>query len=179
MLFLKKKEINTLHFHDDTSEIVRYGSNNLFVPLASPASRLIREAPTLTASRPFSSPPSPPSPSGDASGLCPGADGGGGGVVLEEALRVAVPEAPPVLEEAPRAAMPEATSAARPEMATQGVLASGSSSAPRGASEEVLAASQAASGGRALGRRPGGHRAATLRNRLWDLDPGGGGAGRR
>ena len=53
-----------------------------------------------------------------------GTDGGGGGVVLEETLRAAVPEA---------------TLAAGPEMATQGVPAPGSS-------EEVLAASRAAAG---------------------------------
>ena len=89
-----------------------------------------------------------------------GTDGGGGGVVLEETLRAAVSEAPPVLEEAPRAAVPEATPAAGPETATQGVPASGSSSAPGGASEEVLAASQAANAGRALVLRSGGRRAA-------------------
>ena len=36
-----------------------------------------------------------------------GTDGGGGGVVLEETLRAAVSEMPPVLEEALRAAAPE------------------------------------------------------------------------
>jgi len=36
-----------------------------------------------------------------------GADGGGGGIVLEEALRAAAPEAPSAMEEAPRVAVPE------------------------------------------------------------------------
>ena len=53
-------------------------------------------------------------------------------------------------------AVPEATPAAGPETATQGIPASGSSAAPGGASEEVLAASQAASGGHALVPRQGG-----------------------
>ena len=93
---------------------------------------------------------------------------------MEETLRAAVSEAPPVLEEAPRAAVPEATPAAGLETATQGVLASGSetatqgvpvsgsSSALGGASEEVLAASRAASGEYALVPRQGGRRAAVL-----------------
>nr|XP_045084577.1 chloride intracellular channel protein 6-like [Aegilops tauschii subsp. strangulata] len=85
-----------------------------------------------------------------------GADGGGGGAVLEEALQAAVPGAPSVLEEAPRAAVPEATSAAGPVVAQQAVRASGSLTAPGGASEEVLAASGAASGEHALPARSGG-----------------------
>nr|XP_040252140.1 uncharacterized protein LOC109777838 [Aegilops tauschii subsp. strangulata] len=56
-----------------------------------------------------------------------GTDGGGGGVSLEETLRAAVSEAPPVLEEAPWAAVPEAIPAAGPETVTQGVPASGAS----------------------------------------------------
>ena len=89
-----------------------------------------------------------------------GTDGGGGGGIFEETLWAAVSEAPPVLEEAPRAAVPEATPAAGPETATQGVPASRSSSALGGASEEVLAASRAASGEYALVPRQGGRRAA-------------------
>ena len=54
----------------------------------------------------------------------------------------------------------EAASGAGSETATQGVPASGSSSAPGQASEEVLAASRAASGEYALVPRQGGRRAA-------------------
>ena len=89
-----------------------------------------------------------------------GTDGGGGGVILEETLRAAVSEAPPVLEEAPRAAVLEATPATGPETATQGVPASGSGSATQGVLEEVLAASRAASEEHALVPRQGGRRAA-------------------
>ena len=81
-----------------------------------------------------------------------GADGGGGGGVLEEAPWAAAPEAPPTMEEAPQAAVPK--------VAMQGAPVSGSPLAPEGASEEVLAASQAASGGHALVPRQGGRRAA-------------------
>ena len=81
-----------------------------------------------------------------------GTDGGEGGVALEEAPQAVVPEAQPVVEEAPQAAVPE--------VATQGVPVSEEVTAPGGASEEVLAALQAASGGRALVLRPGGRRAA-------------------
>ena len=70
-----------------------------------------------------------------------GTDGGGGGVVLEETLRAAATEVPPVLKEAPRAAVPKVTPAAGSETATQGVPASGSGSAMQGVPEEVLAAS--------------------------------------
>ena len=54
-----------------------------------------------------------------------GTDGGGGGVVLEETLRAAALDAPPVLEEAPQAAVPEATPAAGPVVAQQAVPMSG------------------------------------------------------
>ena len=70
-----------------------------------------------------------------------GADGGGRGVVSEEALREAASEVPPTMEEVPQAAVPEATLADGPVVATQGVPTSESSSAPGGASKEVLAAS--------------------------------------
>ena len=58
-----------------------------------------------------------------------------------------------MLEEEPRGA-------AGPEAATQGVPTSGSQTAPERASEEVLAASGAASGEHALVPQQGGHRAA-------------------
>ena len=79
---------------------------------------------------------------------------------MEETLRAAASEAPPVLEEAPRAAVPEVTPAAGPETATQGVPASGSETATQGVPEEVLAASRAASGEYALVPRQGERRAA-------------------
>ena len=88
-----------------------------------------------------------------------GADGGGGGAVLEEALPEAVPEAAPVLEEAPRAAVPEATPAAGPVVAQQAIPASGSSTVPERSSEEVPAASGAVSWEHALVPRQGGRRA--------------------
>nr|XP_045090085.1 tol-Pal system protein TolA-like [Aegilops tauschii subsp. strangulata] len=92
-----------------------------------------------------------------------GTDGGGGGIILEETLRAAVSEAPPVLEEAPRAAVPEATSAAGPETVTRGVPASGPETATQGVpasgSSSALAASRAASGEYALVARQGGRRA--------------------
>ena len=76
-----------------------------------------------------------------------GADGGGGDDVLEETPQASAPEAPLAMEEAPRAAVPK--------VAMRGVPVSGSPSAPGGASEEVLAVSQAASGGHALVPRQG------------------------